>query len=94
MTAQLEGAVAEHEAARAELGDVLQAWQRDREELAEQIRWAVGDFGACYGDFVQCSSCCWGRPLSGPSDIHSTCAAVSLPCQGPALQPGAQDAGH
>lgn len=40
MTAQLEAAVAEHEAARAELGDVLQAWQQDREELAEQIRWA------------------------------------------------------
>lgn len=40
VTTQLEAAVAEHEAARAELGDVLHAWERDREELAEQIRWA------------------------------------------------------
>ena len=39
VTAQLEAGVAEHEAARAELGDVLQAWQNDREELVEQIRW-------------------------------------------------------
>ncbi|PRW20706.1 kinesin KIF3B [Chlorella sorokiniana] len=38
VTSQLEAAVGEHEAARAELGDVLQAWQHDREELAEQIR--------------------------------------------------------
>lgn len=90
VTAQLEVAVAEHEAARAELGDVLQAWQRDREELAEQIRCAVwGWMGA--GPAVGHSAglpttdvllCC--RPACAPAQLFSKehagmCRCPSVP---------------
>lgn len=72
MTAQLETAVAEHEAARAELGDVLQAWQRDREELAEQIRWAL-----CEGSECIAAAVLW-RPALGWQD-HTRASLLNVP---------------
>lgn len=39
LTAQIEAAAGQYEAARAELGDVYAQWEQDREELVEQIRW-------------------------------------------------------
>lgn len=73
MTAQLEAAVAEHEAARAELGDVLQAWQRDREELAEQIRWAL-----CKGSERIAAAVLW-RPALGWQDHSCQSGQSPLP---------------
>lgn len=41
VTGQLDAAEADLRAARAELGDVYAQWERDREELVEQIRWVA-----------------------------------------------------
>ena len=45
MSAQLAAAEAELAGARGELGDVYAQWERDREELVEQIRWVGGRVG-------------------------------------------------
>lgn len=49
VTARLQAAIAEHEAAQAEVGDVYAQWERDREELVAHIRRALGGMAAWHG---------------------------------------------
>lgn len=51
LTSRLAAAAAQLEQARAEIGDVYGQWERDREELVEEIRW-VGAVGEGLGSEV------------------------------------------
>ena len=92
LDAALAAASAELQAAAAELQDVRETWERDREELVEQIRcagrpWVAGAAGGIDRLVGTRRGCCpW------PPD-----PALPLPHRHPpkraALQPGAQGAG-
>lgn len=92
VTARLQAATAEYEAARAEVGDVYGQWERDREELVAQIRRASFFFGGGEGGVA------WQRVAAACGTGCLLACQGSSPqapaLQGPALQPGAQDACH
>lgn len=63
VTAALAAAVAQYEGARGELGDVYGQWERDREELVEEIRWGVCARVPVGCPRRRCSpDCSWCRP--------------------------------